>query len=537
MKTVAFHRRESCLLITSPYEIALLPILRDLDGGGWDKGLKCWRAALTPGNVKTLLRQGFTFSPEAREAVQRRIDLSRQRKQQAAAVLEVPGLKRSLRPFQEEGLRYIEAHSGRALLADEMGLGKTVQALAYLQLHPELRPAVIVCPACVKLNWACEAAAWTADPPALVLEGRKAEAVDDAPLLIVNYDILPGWVEELRQRRPRAVVLDECHYTKNRKAARTKAVKDLCEAVPHVLALSGTPILSRPIEFYETLALLAPRIFGNWWWYINQFCGLSVGYGGAMNTGGASNTDKLHALLKQHVMIRRLKADVLPELPPKSRTKLPLSITNRTEYNRAALDFRGWLREHEGRELDGGVALARLEALRQLSLAGKMAEALAWIRDTLESVEKLVIFTWHREALAELRRQFATISTSLDGDTPPLQRNACVQRFQQDPDCRLFLGNIKAAGVGITLTAASHVAFLELPWTPGEVVQAEDRLHRIGQGAAVNVWFLLAQGTVDEDIHALLDDKLDTVSGILDGKGASLNILPDLLWRFKLGRS
>lgn len=329
--------------------------------------------------------------------------------------------------------------------------------------------------------------------------------------------------------------MHNCHYTKNRKAARTTAVKDLCSGVPHVLALSGTPILSRPIEFYETLAMLAPKVFGNWWWYINQFCGLTTGYGGAMDIRGASNTDKLHTLLKQHVMIRRLKADVLPELPAKTRTRLPLTITNRNEYNRACLDFRGWLLDHEGRELDGGVALARVEALRQLSLAGKMAEATAWIRDTLESVDKLVVFTWHKDALAALRGQFASICTSLDGDTPPLQRNACVQRFQQDPECRLFLGNIKAAGVGITLHAASNVVFLELPWTPGEVVQAEDRLHRIGQSEAVNVWFLLAQGTIDEDMHALLDAKLDTVSGVLDGKGASLDILPDLLWRFKRG--
>jgi len=275
-------------------------------------------------------------------------------------------------------------------------------------------------------------------------------------------------------------------------------------------------MINRPIEGFPIVKAIDPTIFPDFWTYAQRYCGATHnGYG--WDFGGATNKTELHHKLTQRVMIRRKKQDVLPELPPKLFAHIPIELDNRVEYNMAHdgfVDFLGGTQTTSGAE-----HLVRIENLKQLAIAGKINAAIEWISNFLdEGEEKLVVFTTHRATVERLMDEFGDIAVMVQGGMSTRGRDFVVQAFQNDPEIRLFVGNIQAAGTGLTLTAASNVAFLELPWTPGELVQAEDRCHRIGQEDTVNVWYLLAHDTIDEDIAALLDKKRVVLDAIIDGK-------------------
>jgi SNF2 family DNA or RNA helicase len=432
----------------------------------------------------------------------------------------VIGLKKTLYPFQQQGVSFIEAKRGRALIADEMGLGKTVQALAWLHLHPELRPAIVVVPASVKLNWAREAQAWLANPKVEILSGNTPHRTH-GEILIINYDVLPGWVEALKNLNPQVLITDECHYFKNNQAKRTKAIKSLGKGISHIIALSGTPLVNRPIEIFNAIKLIDPTVVGSYFDYGRRYCGLKHnGFG--WDFTGSTNAKELHEKLTSSIMLRRLKADVLPELPDKARSFIPISLDNLGEYRAAERDFIAFVRAQKGREAakraSNAQALAEIEGLKQLAVKGKLVESVGWIADFLETDAKLVVFATHKFVIDALMAAFKNVAVKVDGSVTGVNRQRAVDEFQTNPNVRLFVGNIKAAGVGITLTAASSVAFLELPWTPGDVTQAEDRCHRIGQKDSVNIYYLLADNTIEEKIAALIDSKRKVLDAVLDGQ-------------------
>jgi len=233
-------------------------------------------------------------------------------------------------------------------------------------------------------------------------------------------------------------------------------------------------------------------------------------------------------------MIRRLKRDVLPQLPPKARSFVPVQLHNREDYRLAEEDFIGFLRETKGaeaaRRASNAEALAKIEALKQLSVQGKLAESIDWISDFLENGEKLVVFAVHRFVIDALMEKFSKIAVKIDGSVSLSERNKAVEAFQGNDKIRLFVGNIKAAGVGLTLTASSNVVFLELPWTPGDLSQAEDRCHRIGQKDSVNIYFLLAPDTIEERLAHILDSKRKVLDAVLDGEiTAQESLLTELI--------
>lgn len=352
-----------------------------------------------------------------------------------------------------------------------------------------------------------------------------------------------GWIEALINIKPKALILDECHYIKNSKAQRTKAIVKLAKKSRcKVIGLSGTPILSRPLEFFNIIDLCKPGLFPSWWAYAQEYCGAhNNGFG--WDFSGASNLDKLHEILTKHIMIRRLKKDVMKELPKKQRTVIPLEITNRKEYNSAASDIIAWIHETDGMEAASAAeeakALVQFEKLKQLAVKGKMKGAMKWINNFIDSGEKLVVFCTHTAQVKALAKKFGPMAVSIYGETSAKKRNEAETRFQTDDKIRLLIGNIQAAGVVITLTAASNTCFLELGWTPGEHRQAEDRVHRIGQTAdSVNAWYLLGVGTVEEEIAELLDKKQKVLDAVLDGVPADsedykTSLLTELLneWR------
>jgi SNF2 family DNA or RNA helicase len=432
----------------------------------------------------------------------------------------VQGLRGELFPYQRKGVGFIEIKEGRALLADEMGLGKTVQALAWLQLHVKKRPAVIVCPASLKLNWAREAQKWMTDPNVEILSG-KDPWIPVGDVLIINYDIVSAWIAVLQEMEIKVLILDECHLIKNSAAKRTKAIKQLAKGIPHRIALSGTPIVNKPVEAFNAIKIVNPSVAGNFWDYAQRYCGAHRnGFGWDFN--GATNTQELHMKLTNSIMLRRLKKDVLTELPDKTYSFIPIEIDNRKEYTTAEDNFIAFVRATKGKEAaekaNNAAALAEIEGLKQLAVKGKLNQAVQWIEEFLESEDKLVVFTTHTFTIDTLMQKFKDIAVRVDGSTSLKTRQEAVDSFQTNPRCKLFVGNIKAAGVGLTLTAASNVVFLELPWTPGDLQQAEDRCHRIGQKDNVTIYYLLAERSIEERIAHLLDEKKKILSSVLDGR-------------------
>ncbi len=432
------------------------------------------------------------------------------------AVLDVPRLGGELKPFQRAGVQYL-LRQRRSFLADEQGLGKTVEALAAIEVDGAY-PAIVVCPASLKLNWMREIERWLTARSAQMLDGNRG-AVAPADVTVVNYDIVAGRLGALTALAPRAVVLDESHYCKSPGAKRTQAAQRLCAAVSGeglVLALTGTPLMNRPPELISQL-----RILGR----LGDF-GSGAQFGQRFR--GPDAHQRLHWHLRARCFARRLKADVLPQLPAKTRTVVPVTLDNEPEYRLAEQDVISWLRSQplDLRELDAKVAaalraerLVRLNALKLLAARGKLHAALHWIHDFLSSGEPLVVFARHREIQHAVLKRFPNALRVL-GEDSQRARDQAVRAFQA-PDMtgnRLIVCSIEVAGQGITLTRSSNVAFLELDWTPAKHDQAEDRCHRIGQENAVNATYLLAADTIDETIATLLERKRAVIGAVTDGR-------------------
>ena len=440
----------------------------------------------------------------------------------APPVLEVPNIMpdnfgngKEMMAFQKDGLAFTESAGGNVMIADQPGLGKTCQSLAYLALHPELRPAVVVCPASLKLNWAREAEMWLeTDDTIEVINGGKIKTLS-GDIVIINYDILSKQLPVLKGYTPQVLIFDESHSIKNPKAARSKAATQLAKSVPHKILLTGTPVLNRPSELWNQLCIIDSKRYNNksffsWHKKFTDAHRLHFGQKTVWDFSGSSNLKELAESLKD-IMIRRTKAEVLPELPAKRRQTLLVSIDNRREYDHAEKDFLSWIKEQKGNAAAGRASsveqLSIVEALRQIAIQGKMKQAIEWICDFLETGEKLVVFATHRATIDALMQEFSKTAVRLDGGMCAEEKQLSVDRFQGDDEIRLFIGNIQAAGVGITLTAASNTLFVELGWTPSLHEQAEDRQHRIGQKNAVNIYYMIASDTIDEKIMDMLEAK------------------------------
>lgn len=496
------------------FDPEILQLIKTLPGRRFHPDKKYWTATITADSIKKLKDAGFIIDAELEKLLYQAEEMEKG--------IEVPGLKKQLFPFQKQGVAFIEKQKGRALIADEMGLGKTIQAAAWLQLHPEKRPAIILCPASLKLNWAKEIKDTLSTKDKIqILQGTKPYPITTGSIIIINYDILNSWLETLQAVNPQVLIMDEAHYIKNSSAQRTKATKKLAKGIPHVIALTGTPIVNRPIEGFNIFQILDKNLFPNFWKFAHRYCGARHnGFG--WDFSGATNKEELNRILTSTIMIRRRKADVLKDLPEKLYSFVPMELDNEKEYRTAEAEFIEYLRWVKGKEAAEKAKkaehLVKIEALKQLAVKGKMKQAINWIRDFIQDGSKLIVFAIHKEVINQLVKEFKDVAVKVDGSTSIKERNKAVEMFQNNEDIKLFIGNIQAAGVGLTLTAASAVAFLELPWTPGELQQAEDRCHRIGQKNAVNIYYLLAENTVEYKLAKLLDRKKEVLSAVIDGK-------------------
>lgn len=426
------------------------------------------------------------------------------------------------------------------MLACEMGLGKTLISLWWWKKTPEAHPGLVVCPASVKYVWEHECVKNIGVRPCIV-EGRKPWALDaETKIVIVNYDVLRHWLPVLMEFGFQSIFVDEIHYAKNSSSKRSKAVRKLAKKIPHVVGISGTPLLNRPIELFPTLQMLRPDVFQSRFKFANAYCKPRWTPWG-WKFDGASRLPDLHRLIEHTCMIRRLKADVLPELPAKIRRVLPLSLSDEGEYRHAVNDFIEWLSEKSPAKVSAArqaETLVKLGYLKRLAARLKLRGVVDWANKWLESYpdEKIVLFAVHRKMIEALQRRVEAESVVVDGSIAGRRRKESVDRFQQDDNVRVLIGNIQAAGVGITLTAASTLAFAELDWVPSNHTQAEDRIHRIGQTRQSWIWYLVAAGTIEEDLCAILEKKQRVVGSILDG-GASddFNVHRQLLSKLQTG--
>lgn len=440
----------------------------------------------------------------------------------------IKGIKGDLYPYQKVGVEFLIESGGRAIISDPPGLGKSLQALAYIA-HQNFTRSLVVAPASVKSSWVKEVKKWTKMSYVEIDSKTNLSKIPaDVQLWIINYDILKKHLDTLLKTRFDVVVADECHMVKSRSAMRTKALMSIAKHVPHVVLLSGTPLLSRPIEMYTLLNMVDPKTWNNWYDFTRRYCGGHQGRFG-YETGGATNTEELHERIKRH-FIRRQKKDVLTQLPPKVRVDVPVELepSIRKQYDAAENDLVNYLFQYKGKQpaevakVVAAEQLAKLNILRQLTALGKIPTAIDLIESTLEAGEKILVFSSFMEPLRQLQEKYADCSVMITGQTDVQDRGHIVTKFQEDPNTKIFFGGIKSAGVGITLTAASNVLFLDYAWNPADMQQAEDRIHRPGQEAAsVNIYQLHAEDTIDEKLLKLLKHKQVVFDKVIEGVAVS----------------
>jgi SNF2 family DNA or RNA helicase len=440
-------------------------------------------------------------------------------------------------PYQLAGIEYM-LQRGDVLLADVMGIGKTIEAIGVSNAMPHVRSVLIVCPATLKDNWKKEWEAW--DTKGLSV-GIAKKTLPDTDIAIINYDVLKKFRTPIRNRRWDILIADEIHYAKNKKAIRTREVLggikrnsegkivDRVSAITALkrLYLSGTP-MRKPKDLWPLLQVVDPDGLGsNWHAFAKRYCGLfeierwNPTIGKKEHVGwkwdGAENLAELQTVMRQRFMLRRLKKDVLKDLPPKRRQII--LIEGNKKLDKLLKDERIEYDKYKKFEGDINVEFGEMSRLREEIGLATVPFALKYIEEALENEDKVVIFARHHSVIDKIAAALGNAMVVLDGRTPIGKRQEIIDRFQNDPTVRGFIGSIKAAGVGTTLTAASLAIFVEEEWTPDDLTQAEDRLHRKTQTRGVNIQHLLIKNSLDEKMISHIIEEQERIDAALDKKG------------------
>ncbi|KAJ6355755.1 hypothetical protein OIU78_003979 [Salix suchowensis] len=457
-------------------------------------------------------------------------------------------IESKLMPFQRDGVRFVLQHGGRALLADEMGLGKTIQAIAVAACVRNSWPVLILAPSSLRLHWASMIHQWLDIPSSDILvvlsqssgsnragfnivSSSRSTICLDGLFNIISYDVVPKLQNKLMTSEFKVVIADESHFLKNAQAKRTTSSLPVIKKAQYAILLSGTPALSRPIELFKQLEALYPDVYKNVHDYGNRYC--KGGIFGAYQ--GASNHEELHNLMKATVMIRRLKKDVLSELPVKRRQQVFLDLPEKDMKQINAL-FRelevvkGKIKACASDEEVKSLRFTEKNLINKIytdSAEAKISGVLDYLGTVIEAGCKFLIFAHHQpmiDSIHEFLLKKKVGCIRIDGKTAAASRQALVTDFQEKDAIKAAVLSIRAGGVGLTLTAASTVIFAELSWTPGDLIQAEDRAHRIGQVASVNIYYLLANDTVDDIIWDVVQSKLENLGQMLDGQEKTLEV-------------
>lgn len=450
-------------------------------------------------------------------------------------------LKHNLRvepyEYQREGICFGLEHK-RIIIGDEPGLGKTLQSIGIVDTA-NAYPCLVICPSSLKINWQREFEKFT-DKSALVLDNNVRTtwgyllSMGVHQVAIVNYESLRKFfVWDIRGGKQfrlkdvvfnpqiqafKSIIIDESHRVKDPSAQQTIFTKGLSVGKDWCILLSGTPVVNRPEDLIAQLSIMN-RLgeFGGRAKFIADYCTDPKD----KTAEPAVPLSELSRQLYNTCMIRREKAKVLSQLPDKTRVDLYIEISNDKEYNLAAEDLAAYLQEYtectdwEIRRKMRMEALVRFMTLRSLATKGKIAQAVDFIRTFLDSGKKLIVFCSLHEIVDELQKIFPRAVT-VTGRDSSVNKQASVDAFQNNPNVQLIICSIKAAGVGLTLTAASDVAFIELAWTYADCCQCEDRAHRIGQKDNVTCYYLLGRGTIDHTIYRLIHRKKSIANEIMN---------------------
>lgn len=433
-------------------------------------------------------------------------------------------LYKTLFPYQRDGIEMAVRFGSRCLIGDEMGLGKTLQAIALIQYHAH-KKVLIICPAYLRYTWKHELNKWLDDVEFCIINKGTDEFVPNT-YVIISYELASKRAKELEEMEFEIVVCDESHYFKGHSTKRTKNLTPLIKKIPHALLLTGTPALNRPCELFSQVHMLRPKFFKNWKTYTKRYCNGQMSPLGFYDFSGSSNSFELVWIIRKLLMIRRVKRDVLTQLPAKQRSEMYIPLKP-SETKKMKPLFAEW------KELNMKIpdmvpcseeikkaAFRRkciISELFRLTSVAKADIVKKVVKDLLDQGLNFIVFCYHMELMTAVCSVLDCPYIRIDGSTPQQKRQDLVEEFQ-DGRAKVAVLSLGAASTGLTLTATSLVLFAELYFVPGTILQAEDRVHRVGQTKVCDIRYIIAEGSLDDYIFKMLYYKLQTLDSVLDGR-------------------
>ena len=404
------------------------------------------------------------------------------------------------------------------ILADDMGLGKTTSTI-FAALETGAKKILIICPATLKINWKREIENYS-DRSIYIAEGKNFSTEHD--FVIINYDILKNFHDTKKKDDSQIlranfdlVIVDEAHYIKNAQAQRTKLINDIIKKVDRLWLLTGTPMTSRPIDYYNLLSLVDSPVAKNWMAYVIRYCNgyqFKVGPRKVWNVMGASNLEELRDRTSTTIL-RRLKEDVL-DLPDKIISPVYLRLKSK-DYEELMGEYFNWYEKNPDESKSLTVQFSKLSKVRQVIANEKISQTIELAENILEQGKKVIIFCNFTDSLNQIMEHFGKVAVKVDGSMSKIERQNSVDQFQENEKIKVFVGNIIAAGVGLTLTAAEAVIMNDLSFVPAHHSQAEDRAFRIGQKKNVSVYYPIFENTIEAIIYDILNAKKQVIATVM----------------------
>ena len=535
-KTVTYDRNTNRLVIYHPYDPSYIEFVKSIKGRWYEPIPKLWtlpnqrdilnKLAELISRFELDIDQSLKYSVFCDFVIEEsKLNISpievedQVRRQYLLTELQTLGCQRIPREYQLAGVDFM-LQNERVVNGDDMGIGKTGQAILTVELQ-SLFPCLIICPASVKFNWKKEWMKWFPSRGVTVIDEYTSDSLL-TDVLTINYDRLDKNKDWLKKIGWKSIVCDESHYLKNNKSLRSKAARSILRKTKNRYFLTGTAILNQPSELINQLSILGEfdNLFGNWKQYVIRYCNAKeTRYG--WDIGGASNTVELNMILRRSVYIRREKREVLHELPEIQHSVVDAEITNRKDYRRAEQDLIGYIGDNVSKVASQKAAnaesLVLMNTLRTLAGRGKINSIKEFVQDFIEGCDrKLLIFAIHREVVDSIVDLFKC--PKVDGSTSSQKRIEIVNAFASNNE-RVLVGNIQSLGVGVDglQESCSDLLFVELPDRPADIDQAIGRLERMGAKNAINIYYLLAEKTIDIDLWESLQNKKKVVDGVLRG--------------------
>lgn len=434
---------------------------------------------------------------------------------------------------QKEAIQKL-VENKKFILADDMGLGKTTSTII-AALETGAKKVLIICPATLKINWKREIENYS-DRPIFISEGKQFSTEDD--FVIVNYDIMKNFHDPKKKddslilmSKFDLIIIDEAHYIKNAQAQRTKLINDITKSVDRLWLLTGTPMTSRPIDYFNLLSLIDSPVAKNWMAYVIRYCAgfqFKVGPRKIWNVQGASNLEELRDRTAG-LTLRRLKENVL-DLPDKIITPVYLRLKSKV-YEEVMGDYYNWYEKNPEESKSLTVQFTKLTKVRQIIADEKIAQTIEIAENIIEQDKKVIIFCNFTDSLNKITEHFGKAAVKLDGSMSKVERQFSVDQFQENDKIKVFVGNIKAAGVGITLTSAEAVIFNDLSFLPSDHAQAEDRAYRYGQKNNVLVYYPIFENTIEGIIYDILHNKKQVIATVMGDNQNTADAAEEILKR------